>query len=291
MTTSPKIYPSSIARAISCVDELPLLKEMPDGFLRVLVRIIKKIDIRKPHKPIWASRTTLAQESGKSVETVQRALRWLEEKGLIERDQQARAGLRGSSSAVVVTAALIDALMLSPHTQPTRDTKTGSDASKGGFQRVDGCTLPTDLVWLTKSGLSARCVLKLMSIAKMCNKRLSDITQACRQYLEPLHGRALLSYLLKLARKNQDFAAVNNHKAEQEAMERQQERLNDKATALLGRYFTNADRDILWHVEAAGLLRGHKRDGSTFIQQMSPSFLEAIEEGRLAGITREGFGL
>lgn len=110
--TNTVVYPGAINRACALLDEAPLFADLPDGYLRVLVRLVKKINLARPGAAIVASRATIASESGKSVETVNRALKWLEDRGLIERSQKARAGLRGSSSPVTPTKQLIQALLL-----------------------------------------------------------------------------------------------------------------------------------------------------------------------------------
>ena len=107
------VYPSLISRACAALDESPVFKDVPDGYLRVILRIVKKINLKRLNSPILASRATLAEESGKSVETVHRVVRWLEERGLVEREQRARQALRGSSSPLVPTQQLLDALLLS----------------------------------------------------------------------------------------------------------------------------------------------------------------------------------
>ena len=106
------VYPGAIARACSVLDESPLFESMPDGYIRVVIRIIKKISLSRLSSPITASRETLAKESKKSLETVHRAVRWLETHEFIQRDQKARAGLRGSSSPIRPTQKLLDALLL-----------------------------------------------------------------------------------------------------------------------------------------------------------------------------------
>lgn len=76
-----------------------------------MLRLVKKINLVKPGSPIFARRETLAREAGKSVETVGRALRWLENAGLIQREQEeARPGLRGSEAHIYPTDRLIQAL-------------------------------------------------------------------------------------------------------------------------------------------------------------------------------------
>lgn len=106
------VYPGAIARACSALDESPLFESMPDGYIRVVIRIIKKISLSRLSSPITASRETLARESKKSLETVHRAVRWLEAHEFIQRNQKARAGLRGSSSPIKPTQKLLDALLL-----------------------------------------------------------------------------------------------------------------------------------------------------------------------------------
>ncbi len=72
--------------------------------------------------------------SGKSVETVHRVVRWLEERGLVEREQRARPELRGSSSPLVPTKQLLDALLLSEAARASVDEahpNTGAKASTG----------------------------------------------------------------------------------------------------------------------------------------------------------------
>ena len=159
MTFLPTIYPSGISRAVSAIDEIPAFKALPDGFLRVIVRIVKKINLRSPSNPIVASRNTLAVESGKSVETVHRAIRWLEELGLIERAQKARAGLRGSSSPLMPTHKLLEALLLIPEVEAqlkkAKHVAPASPIPARDFVRVNGLTLPSDLAWIVQQGRAA----------------------------------------------------------------------------------------------------------------------------------------
>ncbi len=129
------IYPSAIARACAALDESPVFQDLPDGYMRVLLRIIKKINLKRLNSPIVASRGKIAAESGKSVETVGRVIKWLEDRGLVRRSQIARPGLRGSSSPLIPTKALLDALLLSnaPAKKPELD-----DPSAG---QEDGASL------------------------------------------------------------------------------------------------------------------------------------------------------
>jgi len=103
-------YPLSILIGCAALDEVDAFNGLPDGYWRVVTRLVKKISVATPFKAIFARRDTLANESGKSIETVGRALRWLEDEGLITRQQKARPGLRGSEAHLHPTPKLISAL-------------------------------------------------------------------------------------------------------------------------------------------------------------------------------------
>lgn len=288
MTFLPTIYPSGISRAVSSIDEIPALKELPDGFLRVVVRIVKKINLRFPSKAIVASRGTLAEESGKSVETVHRAIRWLEEHGLIDRDQKARAGLRGSSSPLVPTQKLLEALLLTPEAEArikkAKHVAPASPAPTGDFVRVGGLTLPADLAWIAqRGGLPASAVLLLMRMAKAAKQRLSDVVSATQQYLEKLHGRSLFSYLRKLLAKGQDFSQKAGDLQTQHKEEQLQQHLSHKAQDMVGQKFENRDRSIQIEVDASGMLR-ETRNGNSVMRFFSENFLEALAARRLVPV-------
>lgn len=310
------VYPGAIARACASLDESPIFRDTPDGYLRVIIRIIKKINLSRLNAPIVASRSTLATESGKSIETVGRAIKWLEDKGLIERTQKARAGLRGSSSPLIPTTELLKALLLNgykprsettpaaesvgnasyPQIQPESAVKP--DASKSveynnlsenssrkrdSFTKIDGLTIPSDLAWMTKNGLKPSGVLSLMKQAKLAKQRLSDVVAVAQQYLRPLHGRALYAYVRALLSKDRDYTYIRN-KSTQEAQEHaQEERVSFKATEMVGRHFRNQDDTAHYIVQESGLvleLRGETR----LCRRFDEGFLLAIENRRLLPI-------
>lgn len=285
MTFLPTVYPSGISRAIASLDELPVFKELPDGFLRVIVRIIKKINLRSPKNPVIASRSTLADESGKSVETVHRAIRWLEEHGLIERAQKARAGFRGSSSPLVPTLKLLEALLLTPEAEAqlkkAKHVAPASPAPARDFVRVHGFTLPSDLAWIAQQGgLSASAVLLLMRMAKQSKQKLSDVVTATKQYLEPLKGRGLFSYLRKLLLKGQDFTWKAKEQKEQHMESQLQNHLAHKAQDMVGQKFQNREGTLSVEVDASGMLR-ETRNGTSVMRFFSENFLEALAARRL----------
>lgn len=285
----PTIYPSHIARACASLDESPQFKTMPDGYLRVLLRIIKKINLSSPFSPIFASRGTIAQESGKSIETVHRVVKWLEDSGMIEREQKARAGLRGSSSPLVPTRKMLDALLLSqapqerasaPAINPAIRSSTRAQQMRSAFVRVGKATLPSDIAWLsTRNGLAPTGVLKLMSLAKKAKQRLSVVVAATAQYLEGLSGRALYAYIKALLSKDKDYGYVAKQAESEAEVERDQDYLKEKAEALDGRSFSNKDGSIQITVQEGVLME--TRNGNRAVRMMCKSFLEALEAGRL----------
>ena len=129
-------YPLSILIGCAALDEVDAFNDLPDGFWRVVTRLVKKISVTTPFQAIFARRDTLARESGKSVETVGRALRWLEDEGFITRQQKARRGLRGSEAHLHPTPKLITALGFGQKTAkpklltPTEQNKTPIDVQE-----------------------------------------------------------------------------------------------------------------------------------------------------------------
>ncbi len=294
-TLAPTVYPSLIARACSALDESPLFRDMPDGYLRVIFRIIKKINLIRLNSPIIASRGTLAKESGKSVETVHRVIKWLEERDLIARTQKARAGLRGSSSPLIPTSKLLDALLLTNNTHagkppavtlPTRPVPqtpsipTATD-KRAQFVTLGKLKLPSDLAWLVqKQGMQATGVLQLMKLAKQLKQRLSDVVGATKKYLESLKGRELYAYLRALLNTNKDFGQRAEETASNEFLQQQKTYLQEKATAFSGRTFQSRDAKLLVTVDESGMLM-EEREGRRAARPMCQSFLDAIAAGRL----------
>lgn len=185
-------YPMSILRGCASIDEGDAFKDLPDGFIRVVMRLVKKIDVMTPDKAIFARRETLAREAGKSCETVGRALRWLEEQGFISRKQVTRKGLKGSDAHIRPTPKMIEALGFchrktnskaeTPPTNSHLEPAVNNDGSISALQKhsinkqsdepvvqklstnvdpvrpvkktvkVQGRSLPVDLAWLVTEG-------------------------------------------------------------------------------------------------------------------------------------------
>lgn len=67
-------YPYAIVRACSELPYAPAFVEMPDGFLRIVLKIVQKINLLNPFSEIFASRQTLADESGShSIQSIERS--------------------------------------------------------------------------------------------------------------------------------------------------------------------------------------------------------------------------
>lgn len=301
------VYPSLISRACAALDESPVFKDVPDGYLRVILRIVKKINLKRLNSPILASRAKLAEESGKSVETVHRVVRWLEERGLVEREQRARPELRGSSSPLVPTKRLLDALLLSEAARASVDeahpnkgpkatagepssvankspTRAANQETPFEFERVGRVRLPRDLAWLVKEqGMNCSGVLHLMKLAGQAKQRLSTVVVATRKYLEDLQGRELYAYLRALLGKGRDFGFRATEETRDAAAVQEREYLKQKAQDLVGRTFQNRDQTLLVTVEDAGMLL-EVRNGRRAARPFCRSFLEAIEAGRLRGV-------
>lgn len=303
MNTIPVIYPSAIARAVCALDELPAFRDMPDGYLRVLIRIIKKLNVRKPLSAVVAARTTIARESGKSVETVQRVVRWMEEQGMIERTQKARQGLRGSSSPITPKLKLLECLGLTDdsgkplnsnnlrglrgaQTPANNDEPSAMTPDRGRgqeFVRISGKAIPSDLAWLSlKQGLSATAILKLMSVSMMVAKQpLSKVVAATSVYLQGLRGGALFAYILKLLSSGRDFAWKTEEAQLRHIAEQQRQRIADKAAELAGqRFVSRKDTSTTYEVLETGYLRVF-RAGVSVVKPLTEAFLDALSGGNV----------
>lgn len=296
----PTVYPTLISRACAALDESPVFKDVPDGYIRVILRIVKKINLKRLNAPIFASRAKIAEESGKSVETVHRVVRWLEERGLFEREQRARNDLRGSSSPLVPTEKLLDALLLSEqaracvnqeHQTKAHGNETSNPSPRksvsevGGFERIGKVRLPNDLVWLVKEqGMHCSGVLQLMKLAGKAQQRLSTVVAATRKYLEGLEGRELYAYIRALLSRGKDFGNRATELARTDADAEEQEYLKRKAEALIGRTFKSKDDRLFVKVDPSGMLI-ELRDGRRAARKFCRAFIEAIDAGRLRAVT------
>lgn len=312
-------YPLGILKGCAALDESAVFRELPDGFIRVVLRLVKKINLVKPGSPIFARRETLAREAGKSVETVGRALRWLENAGLIQREQKARPGLRGSEAHIYPTDRLIQALGIGekarshvkpdgsisavPREQsfqrqspggPLAEPKLSTpQAAAPAMVRLQGKAIPRDLVWMaTDGGLNATGVLRLMRLAKESGKRLSDLVAVARANLTKLAGKSLFAYVRSLLKQDKDFGYLNkqsNDQAEKGARQkRDSELVARKSLEWHGRRFKAKDGRII-AIESGGCFR--QFEGKTErVGRVDIALVEAIMDGKLTLHVSEGGG-
>lgn len=301
-------YPYAIVRACSELPYLSPFAAMPDGFLKVVLKIVQKINLRNPFSEIFASRQTLADEAGKSIDTVHRSIQWLEQHNLIERERKARAGLRGSRSPLVPTKSLLLSLGLvdergtpvetkkpatdARQTNGTEHHKTGSpiepnpalnsttqSKEESGFTRVGAVCLPTDLIWLCSKGLSPFAVLGLMKRARAASQRLSDVVQAAKKYLDNLKANQLYAYLQTLVTSGRDFSASYREEERKDEEKREKSYLLEKAEIYEGRRFTSRKTGKVYLVES-GVIR-ETENGQSRVTPFNRAFLDALEAGKL----------
>lgn len=300
IATTPIKYPSLISRACAALDEAPIFRDAPDGYLRIFIRIIKKINLKNLTSSIFAKRSTLAEESGKSVETVHRAIHWLEQRELVEREQKAHKGLRGSSSPLTPTKKLLDALLLTdikPFEARTPDKTTAvittadiaadnqpAEIQSNQFITINKKTIPLDLARLVRrNGVNVTGVLQLMSLAKKFKQRLSDVLSCVEKYVANLPAGKTYAYLRTCIKSGRDFKGQLQEAARATQQEQTELYLKHKGEALLGRHFRTKDGQTVFSIEQAGVITKIYQ-GTRITMMMNLAFLSAIENGRLVPV-------
>lgn len=308
-------YPYAIVRACSELPYTSAFLEMPDGFLRIVLKIVQKINLRNPFSEIFASRQTLAVESGKSLDSVHRAISWLEKQNLIERERVARAGLRGSRSPLVPTQQMLFALGLvdahgkasvkpmpvgasvkdqahqaAPDHTGQIPTTTVSPPHQQGYveassrvgqeyTRVGPVCLPSDLVWMCSKGVTPFGVLGLMKHAKQAGQRLSDVVKACHKYLGGLKSNELFAYIKALLLSGRDFSTGIREEEKHLSEMREKEYLREKAEIYEGKRFISKKSGKVFQIES-GAVR-ETGGGRTGLAPFTQAFLDAVEAGKL----------
>lgn len=270
-TETVVIYPSMISRAVTLVDEDPFLRVLPHTVWPVLFRLIKKINVNNLSQPIFASRETLAKEAGESIANLSRQLRTLEDAGVITRNLRMRPGRRGSSSEILFTPKAIRALRLDsppPSELKTPVFKAVKDEESGGVKyvrtemiKIGKIRLPLDLaVLVTKGGMHATGVLKLMQVAKKAGQRLSEVVKTVEKYTTDFHGGKLFAYLkaVCLGKRNIASERAAQVKAEKERAERERIDASKRALEEQNARAQNQKTALLKSLTASQLERLHK---------------------------------
>lgn len=298
----PTNYPYLITRACTALPYTQEFQKLPDGFLRIVLKIVQKIDLKLPFKAIFATRATLAAESGKSIDIVHRAVKWMADNQFLERERKAHRGNRGSSSPLVPTMKLLQCLSLvdsegkplgeAQSATPVQQARAGegckavdADAWQGRagrhqFVRIGPVTLPKDLSWLCQQGVSAFGVLSLMKKARLAGQRLSDVLLAARQYLEGLSSREVYAYLSKLIHTGRDFAGIAESSRDEQKNEEISQSLKNKLEEMEGRSFISRKHQRIYKV-MNGALYELRDNVSWTVHLINQAFIDAIHEGRL----------
>lgn len=292
-------FPYPILRACAELPYSVAFRELPDGFIKIVIKIIQKINLKSPFSEIYASRQTLANEAGKSLDSVNRAIQWLEANELIARERKARPGLRGSTSPLIPTLPLLFALGLvdkggkritwssmsgrakpeSKDSNQAAQPSVSKSVSKSVFTRVGTVFIPADLKFLVNQGLSAFAVLGLMKLAKNASQQLTDIAASTQKYLVKLQGNQLYAYIKTLIQSGRDFSAKNDESVQVELLKKEKAYLSEKAEIYEGRAFFSRKTGTLYRVEQ-GVIR-EETAGITRVGPFRRSFLDAIENGIL----------
>ena len=302
-TLAPTNFPYLITRACTALPHTSAFHAMPDGFLRIVLRIVQKIDLKSPYTGIFASRATIAEESGKSIDSVHRAVKWLEGNGFIERERRAFFGNRGSTSPITPTRSFLLALNLvdqegkpiasaqdrtghplrTKQVEPPKSPSSPAESTKAGrsaFVKVGNALLPKELAWLCEKGVSAFGVLALMRAAKDAQQRLSDIMLTARKYVEELPAREIFAYLRKLIGSGRDFGYSARKSEEIEKTTKISEFLANKLEAMEGRHYIGRKNNRTFCVEG-GVLYEVQPNGTRLVHIISEAFVEAIHNGRI----------
>jgi len=170
-------------------------------------------------------------------------------------------------------------------TKPTISSNQPTPSTKNG--------LPIDLTWLTGNGVSRSGVFKLMKKASIKGKRLSDIVIACMQYIAPLTGGRLYTYLAQLADGPTDFSVQAANERKRIADFREQEIFTRKCKIFRERFkkttLTNRAQTRLYFIdESAQYVQvvGKGQQGSAPLNDLT-TWIDAMETGQLVLATLE----
>ena len=295
-------FPYPITLACTSLPHLESFADLPDGFIRIVSRIIQKINLKNPFTEIFATRSTIANESGKSLDTVHRAVKWLEDHGMIERERKAKIGYRGSKSPLIPTQKFLHSLNLVDENGNSREfpkfsTKTDfSDANKKSapganaaptekknrlFKRFGNVSLPIDLSWLCeRGGLTPYGVLGLMKLARSVKQTLSEVVHASMKYLDGLTKNELYAYITKLLQSGRDFKNLSEISKENDKNREISEYLKEKQKIFFGKKFiSQSTRTIYEFTEDS--VKCHYPDGASKTMVLEMGLLEAIQQGKL----------
>jgi len=305
--SKPRNLPNRILRAI---DNALHLGGLPRSMRATLGDIVRFVPQSNPLESVFAHKKKIAERTGASERTVYRHLQSLEDKGLIEIQEQERKSRSGrfSVARIRLTRQAVELLGLvqieiqapypvTPiskviHTQPSdnlsdRHTLTEPTISKNQPVQQTKNGLPIDLHWLTGQGVSKYGIFKLMRLAKENNKLLSDVVLVTQNYLQDKRGGALYGYLATICQGKSDFSYAA--KLERERIEEgKAARILKEKTSLFRERFrnttlTNRAQNKLFVIDSKAKfvqVFTAKGCGSMPLNDVR-EFIEGIETGKL----------
>lgn len=308
-------YPWVICNAVTRVFDIDELRRLHDSATKLLVALVKKVDKNNGTSPIFAKRVTLARDIGRSVETVYRGLKILEEQGLIEEREQSQDATGRLAESVITLSSRVCELLQLPTRRGSRrgpvpsvtdarpnvyrlgsqffkdqsnELSNKSPATTGGQTiRVGKFWIPADLGVLLDRDVVATAVLALMKRAKVAGKRLSDVVQCVSQRVTALDLRAkqLYAYLLTAIDGTRDYGKDAASLREDAKQVKEREALAQHRAELEGVWFVpitdtktrlKVEKGTVYVFECVGTDWRH-----TTTVPFGKDFAEAIEKGRL----------
>lgn len=311
-------YPWVICNAVTRVFDVEELRKLHDSAIKLLVSLIKKVDKNNGTSPIFARRETLAKDIGRSVETVYRGLRILEESGLIEEREQSQDATGRLADSVITLSTRACELLQLPVRQGTSRCRVAPSVTSGRptvyrldsqfFEdqssesaeervaqkqerqsiRVGKFWIPADLGLLIDRNVVATAVLALMKRAKVAGKRLSDVVQCVANRVVSLDLRAkkLYAYLLAAIEGSRDYSRDATTLRQDAERAKELEALQVQRTELDGTWLKPANDDATRLKVDKGVVYVFERAEMKWKMAATIPFgkdiAAAIEAGRLA---------
>lgn len=317
-SADPNALPGKIANALVLVYEGLKETNLSESHRRVLACLIRfGVNLNDPSRSIFIKKSSIALKIGVNEATVYRGLSALETAGIIERDDQGRKGraIKAIATIRLTASALVRFGFFAAPRQSTgapqaearhhgdlapvqdvnnapKQSSSKKQPSQGPFCKIDGKTVPSDLVWLhAQNGLSLSGIFKLMANAKKAGTKLSHVVTHCAHSLNALSGRELFAYLSSVIVQPIDFERIAHAKREQaqarEEARAESERLEAqlcRLSAVRGRSFADPHGRI-WTVEDTSfVVRADGRIGSVPFK-LAREAVAAITDGQWAFCT------
>jgi DNA-binding transcriptional ArsR family regulator len=147
--------------------------------------------------------------------------------------------------------------------------------------------LPLDLAWMTGNGLSRAGVFCLMGLAKIRNKRLSDIVTVVFDRIKDLKGSALFAYLAALCKGPTNFSVAAANERERRRIAAEGRALARKTEIFRQRFrnicLTNPSQTRLYAIDESARFAQIHGDGRPVTVPLHDltEWIARLESGRL----------